>query len=247
MSHFQGIPMYDDAALLSLARETPLPGDATENRASTAEPITPHRPNVSSSRVGLPTPRNPLPVPRRLKRRAPLADIEIFADPNGASRPAKKSATARKDGRTPLGERKDFGNTCPRTPTVTPQFTPSIEDWNRFAHWFTPPPTPRPSPQPRIVRPARVTEPACMILYSFLEIPNWKATTEEIKTAFKKVAVKYHPDKVEEHQKADAHDNMLCINASRDVLLDKAARSKYHKDGKLPRVFAQVFPDFHRV
>lgn len=87
-----------------------------------------------------------------------------------------------------------------------------------------------------------------MILYSFLEIHDWKVNNEEIKTAYKKVAVRYHPDKVDEQTKGDAHDNMLCINAARDVLLDKTARAKYDKDGKLPRVFSHVFPDlFPRV
>ncbi|KAL1610659.1 hypothetical protein SLS60_002329 [Paraconiothyrium brasiliense] len=182
------------------------------------------------------------------RRRAPLADIEIFADPDDGPPSPKRSATARKDGRTPLGERKDFGNACPRTPTVSPQITPSIEDWNSFANMYTPPRTPRTIPA-LTVPPVRVTEePVCMILYSFLEMQNWKATNNEIKTAYKKVAVRYHPDKVEEHTKKDAHDNMLCINAARDVLLNRAARAKYHRDGKLPRVFTHVFPElFPRV
>ncbi|OAG00036.1 uncharacterized protein CC84DRAFT_1168922 [Paraphaeosphaeria sporulosa] len=77
---------------------------------------------------------------------------------------------------------------------------------------------------------------------------DWKASDEEIKTAYKKVAVRYHPDKVDEQTKGDAHDNMLCINAAHDVLLDKTARAKYHKDGNLPTVFSHVFPDlFPRV
>ncbi|KAF2438186.1 hypothetical protein P171DRAFT_449400 [Karstenula rhodostoma CBS 690.94] len=244
MSSCNAIPMYDDVALLSLARETPLPEDGT----TTTTPVSEHEPSTPSTaaspRSGIPMAPGILPIPRRRKRRAALADIEVLADPDTASPPPKKSA--RKDGRIPLGERKDHGNTCPRKSEPTPTFIPSVEDWNRFAHYFTPPPTPPTTPPkaatPRTPRTPRATGPACMILYSFLELHDWKATDEQIKSAYKKVAVRYHPDKVDEQAKADAHDNMLCINASRDVLLDKAARAKYHKDGKLPTVFSHVFP-----
>ncbi|KAF9729592.1 hypothetical protein PMIN01_12456 [Paraphaeosphaeria minitans] len=243
MSSCNTIPMYDGAAFLSLACETPLPDNDTGTPASSGE----HNVQTSSTAgppsSGLPLPPRILPMPRRRKRRAPLADIEVLVDPDTAAPPPKKSATARKDGRTPLGERKDFGNICPRTSDPLPTFIPSIEDWNRFAHYFTPPPTPRPSPKAHIARTTHATGPACMILYSFLEMHDWKASEEAIKTAYKKVAVRYHPDKVDEQTKGDAHDNMLCINAARDVLLDKTARAKYHKDGKLPTVFSHVFPE----
>jgi hypothetical protein len=245
MSSSKAVPMYDDVLFLSLGRETPLPEDETETTTLAGEHSVPDSVTATSPRTGLPMPPQILPISRRRKRRAALADIEIFVDPDTAAPPPKKSATARKDGRTPLGERKDFGNACPRTPDSSFSFTPSVEDWNRFAHHFTPPPTPRPSPKARTARAARPNGPACMILYSFLEMHDWKASTDMIKTAYKKVAVRYHPDKVEEHTKADAHDNMLCINAARDVLLDKAARAKYHKDGKLPTVFSHVFPDLY--
>jgi hypothetical protein len=251
MSSSNSVSMYDDVSFLSLACETPLPEDETETETLAGEHTASDSFTATSLRTGLPTPPQALPMPRRRKRRAALADIEILVDPDTAAPPPKKSATARKDGRTPLGERKDFGNACPRTPGSSPSFTPSVADWNRFAQYFTPPPTPRPSPKPRTARTAHATGatgPACMILYSFLEMHDWNASNEQIKTAYKKVAVRYHPDKVNEQTKADAHDNMLCINAARDVLLDKAARAKYHRDGKLPTVFSHVFPElFPRV
>ncbi|KAJ4299018.1 hypothetical protein N0V90_004262 [Kalmusia sp. IMI 367209] len=236
------VPMNDEA-YLAMARETPLPEDGAPS-TNPAEPATSSSSSngrYNSELSALPLPPTSFPASRRLKRRAPPAEIQILEDPNTASGPpTKKPATARKDGRTPLGERKDFGNACPRTPATPDSTTPSVEGWNRYRHHFTPrtPRTPQPRSQaPRVIR--LTTEPADKRLYSFLELHDWRVTTKEIRAAYKNVAKKYHPDKVSTAQQQDAHYMMVLINAARDVLLDKEARTKYHRDGVLPHVFAE--------
>lgn len=248
------IPMYDDDVVpIPLAREAPPPSDGHGSTIPEEEPTTSNNPapEIRSTRPRLLELPAPTLVRRRPKRPAVFVDTDAPTTRRTAARPVKKSPLARKDGRIPLSERKDFGNgnprTVPQTPPQSPQtpatpFTPSVDDSNRFAYLLTPPPTPQPSPRPRVVRLVPMKPPVCMRLYSFLEMHDWRATAEEIKSAYKKVAVQYHPDKVGAESKDVAHDMMLCINAARDVLLDKAAREKYHKDGKLPTVFSHLFP-----
>lgn len=243
----------DDQAYLNLACQVPLPEeDICESSAAAPFNGSPAVNSLNSNleHVSLSSPPVSSPASRRPKRRAPPAEISIFQDSATTTvRPPKRSATGRKDGRLPLGERKDFGNTCPRTPTTPVSFVPSVEEWNRHRHHFIPPTPPR-TPRERPNRQARnvptrvkvVTkpgEPKDQRLYHFLELHDWRASTEEIKSAYRSVAKQYHPDKVSPAQKEDAHSMMVLINAARDVLLNKAARMKYHRDGQLPHVFVE--------
>ncbi|KAF2641191.1 DnaJ-domain-containing protein [Massarina eburnea CBS 473.64] len=110
----------------------------------------------------------------------------------------------------------------------------------------TPPTTPGPEAprvrarQPRTTRTrvisAAVDRPKNMELYRLLGIKDAKASSLDIKAAYKKVAFKYHPDKVVDNMREVAHKRMAKINAAKDVLMDAVARKKYDKDGKLPWV-----------
>lgn len=59
--------------------------------------------------------------------------------------------------------------------------------------------------------------------YAILEIGN-NATSEEIKSAFKKQALKWHPDR---NPGVDTTPNMQVINEAKLILLDMEARLKY--------------------
>lgn len=73
-----------------------------------------------------------------------------------------------------------------------------------------------------------------MVLYNLLELSDWRACSEEIRAAYRRVAMKFHPDKVVGEEMEAATLKMQQINAAKEVLLDAAARKKYHKTGKLP-------------
>lgn len=59
--------------------------------------------------------------------------------------------------------------------------------------------------------------------YALLEIPP-TATSEEIKSAFKKQALKWHPDR---NPGVDTNPQMQLINEAKLILLDEEARTKY--------------------
>ena len=65
--------------------------------------------------------------------------------------------------------------------------------------------------------------------YSILGVSR-NATADEIKKAFRKLAVKYHPDK--NQGKKDAEEKFKQINEAYEVLSDEAKRKKYDKYGE---------------
>ena len=66
--------------------------------------------------------------------------------------------------------------------------------------------------------------------YAVLGIER-RATVEEIKKAYKKMALKHHPDKNKDNP--TAADNFLCIKDAYETLKDPNARRKY--DSKFRR------------
>ncbi|KAJ4346219.1 hypothetical protein N0V95_005585 [Ascochyta clinopodiicola] len=107
-------------------------------------------------------------------------------------------------------------------------------------------PTPPPSPFSPPLHPTRALRarrtpsmnvlppPKDKTLYTALNLNNWKATEAQIKNAYRKVAVEYHPDKVAEEERDTATQMMQNVNAAKEVLLDAKRRKAYHLSGKLP-------------
>jgi len=58
------------------------------------------------------------------------------------------------------------------------------------------------------------------------------ASESEIKKAFYKLAQKWHPDKVDASQKAEAEEKFKEINEAYEVLSDKNKRETYDRYGK---------------
>jgi curved DNA-binding protein CbpA len=59
-----------------------------------------------------------------------------------------------------------------------------------------------------------------------------KATSKDIKAAYRKLALKYHPDKVEEKDKEIAEDMFVKVSGAYSVLSDEKKRKIYDNYGK---------------
>ncbi|KAF2250120.1 DnaJ-domain-containing protein [Trematosphaeria pertusa] len=257
---------YDaDEAVLKLACATPLPEDTPVHTTPSACPPEAVHTSSHEDSSGQPSasspparPEQPTPQPPRRARRTRPPSLDIFVDADPAHRPPQpKKPFGRKDGRIPLGVRKDSGNASPspspRDPTTPFRFRADDPFWQATENYYSPPPSPftrspGPSPTfgvplpgnahlPRSNRP-RVSHsrlgPKSMVLYNLLELSDWRACSEEIRAAYRRVAMKFHPDKVVGEEMEAATLKMQQINAAKEVLLDAAARKKYHKTGKLP-------------
>jgi curved DNA-binding protein CbpA len=73
-----------------------------------------------------------------------------------------------------------------------------------------------------------------MVLYNLLELHDWNAGTEQIQAAYRKAAMKYHPDRVDADRRQEANAQMQRVNAAKEVLLDARRRRAYNRSGKLP-------------
>ncbi|KAF9697773.1 hypothetical protein EKO04_004315 [Ascochyta lentis] len=131
------------------------------------------------------------------------------------------------------------------TPPPTPggaSHIPSGPSTTPGGPWTAPPPPPAfppihptRAPRPRRTPSANVLPPPKdKTLYAALNLNNWKATEAQIKNAYRKVAVEYHPDKVAEEERETATRMMQNVNAAKEVLLDAKRRKAYHLSGKLP-------------
>lgn len=243
---------YDDDHILRVACATPLPTSASSppvKRCPAKESTTISNDEESYLPGSQSAPSSPpkfLPKPpKRLQRKRP-PPFNVFID-GAASRPSsKKTPNPRKDGRMPLGMKQDSGNSTPspspRDYSTPLSFNQADPLWMGFENFAppTPPATPAlpplpPPPSPRRLRPRRhESAPRTMVLYDLLELSDRTASSKAIKAAYKRVALKNHPDKASPEETEAAHARMLKINAARDVLLDVRSRKKYDKDGKLP-------------
>src|SRR3972149_7122800 len=78
--------------------------------------------------------------------------------------------------------------------------------------------------------------------YETLGVPR-NATPEEVKKAFRRLAMKYHPDRNKSH---DAHDRFKAINEAYEVLSDPERRAMYDRFGHAgaEQAFARGFEGF---
>jgi hypothetical protein len=84
---------------------------------------------------------------------------------------------------------------------------------------------------PDTPRPALVPKASMMELYAILGVPR-TATTDELKKAYRKLSLQYHPDRAQDN-KEQATVMMAKINQAYDVLKDETCREKYDKTGEL--------------
>lgn len=198
------------------------------------------------------------------KKRSRKPEFDIFVDADAVNAlPSPYPKKLKSNARTPLSVRTDLANVIslpsPRQPDRPFPFSCSdplwanIENYDPRPYYVTPPTTPSSlpstpfssplSPRNRSTRTTRsrrvysansLPPPKDYTLYKVLELDSWEATEEQIKIAYKKVAVEYHPDKVSAEQRENATQIMQNVNAAREVLLNEKRRRAYHLNGKLP-------------
>ncbi|CAO2658279.1 Nn.00g060020.m01.CDS01 [Neocucurbitaria sp. VM-36] len=240
-------------------------GSATRDSIATNRPYTRSQAqHTSQSTTHLPLFHSQAPVITSQRKGSQKPDFNIFVDTNIANQtecPTRKES--KPDFRLPLASRSDSANSTP-SPSPRALDTPfplSSADpcWTNFENYnaqpfITPPPTPigvspTHSPQPpkirrtsRIPRPrravvaAKLATPKSVILYNILGLKDWKASTKCIEAAWRKKALKHHPDRVVEEKRDSATLKMQQLNAAKDLLSDTGRRHQYHRDGKLPWV-----------
>lgn len=198
------------------------------------------------------------------KKRSRKPEFDIFVDADAANvLPSPYSKKLKSNARAPLSIRTDFANDVPLPPPRQPDrpfpfscadpLWANVENYDPRPYYVTPPTTPSslpstpfssplspPNRSARAARPRRVHStnplppPKDYTLYKILELDSWEATDDQIKNAYRKAAVEYHPDKVNEDQRANATQIMQNVNAARDILLNEKRRRAYHLNGKLP-------------
>lgn len=204
-----------------------------------------------------PQAQDPLP-----KKRGRKPEFTVFIDPVTVSDRQEPVSRKKTNSRIPLAVKSSSANSTPSPPprpsdTPFPRSTgdPWWEDAENYdpRPFIMPPSTPaglistqspspaaRPHVTPRTTRPRRAKRPfllptpRSMMLYNLLKLENWNASTNEIKMAWRRVALGSHPDKVAEEHREAATLKMQELNAARDLLSDRKRRHRYHLDGKLP-------------
>ncbi|KAF2799186.1 DnaJ-domain-containing protein [Melanomma pulvis-pyrius CBS 109.77] len=187
---------------------------------------------------------HPSPQPTGTPRPSP--------QPSGIPRPSPQPAGTPRPSPPPTGTSRPSP-----PPTGTPRPSPQSTGTPRPSPQSTgtPRPSQRPSgiphpstsgarpqrPRPRVSRntaaattPTPRLAPVCMVLYNLLELQDYKASDHEIKAAYRRMAIKFHPDKASQEYKELANESMARINAAKEVLLDSALRASYDRTGKLP-------------
>lgn len=78
--------------------------------------------------------------------------------------------------------------------------------------------------------------------YQILNISE-NATVEEIKIAYRKLAILYHPDK---NKNIDANQKFVKIKNSYDVLLDPIKRKKFDKELEIQRLQSKIYNELNK-
>jgi len=68
--------------------------------------------------------------------------------------------------------------------------------------------------------------------YQVLGLSRNKATSKDIKSAYRKLALKYHPDKVDEDKKEEAEQIFIKVSEAYAILSDEEKKAIYDKYGK---------------
>ncbi|KAF2123532.1 DnaJ-domain-containing protein [Dothidotthia symphoricarpi CBS 119687] len=196
----------------------------------------------SQARVGHQTTTNK-PSLRKRDRNSKTAEFNVYVDPqteNGLPTPPLKKP--KRISRSPLSVRTGSPNISPAPSPLGPDtpfpYSPADpfwcdkENYDRRTYYLTPPSTPV-ARRPSTVS-ADTPAPKNMTLYSLLGLNDSKASDKKIRMAYKKMAMKYHPDRADQEERCAATLRMQRVNAARDVLLDQKRRKAYHQNGQLP-------------
>lgn len=73
-----------------------------------------------------------------------------------------------------------------------------------------------------------------MVLYHLLELEDWNVGTAQINLAYRRAALRFHPDRVPVDERQEATAQMQRVNEAKEVLLDPRRRRAYHRNGRLP-------------
>ncbi|KAF1347350.1 DnaJ-domain-containing protein [Lizonia empirigonia] len=233
---------------LSLACNTPLPSSSVAGRRAekscATKPYT--RAQAKFEQQAELLPNASLQSSRSGKKRGRKSEFHIFTDADTthvAHLPCPKKL--KPHARVPLSIRTDLANDTPlptpRQPDRPFPFSRSDPLWANVENYDPwPPPFSSPRPSTRAGWRRRVSSanllppPKDKTLYLALHLDDWKVTEDQIKNAYRKVAIEYHPDKVAEEERKTATQMMQNVNAAKEVLLDNKRRRAYHVDGKLP-------------
>ncbi|KAF2825195.1 hypothetical protein CC86DRAFT_467706 [Ophiobolus disseminans] len=221
--------------------------------ARSIRPVRPVRPAISQPHV---------PPPRKTQKKRKHT-FEIFKDAIHEDETAAtvREGPAPKHyikSRLPLKVRTDVANSAPATPFVlpdTPRPSPTEEDKENHDPAPAAPPvpyvstvTPMPPASPPPALPAAaiidpniwptevipLPEPRNMVLYVLLGLTDWTVTSGEIFVAWRRTALRYHPDRHAEEDHLVATLEMQKLNAAKEVLTDMSRRRHYHRTGVLP-------------
>ncbi|EOA88310.1 hypothetical protein ACJQWK_01833 [Exserohilum turcicum] len=84
--------------------------------------------------------------------------------------------------------------------------------------------------------PSNLLPPVNMLVYNMLGLNSWRVSSDAIASAYRRRAATLHPDKAAPWERELANLTMQQLNAAKELLMDRRARGKYHRDGVVPWV-----------
>ncbi|RMD40764.1 hypothetical protein DV735_g4356, partial [Chaetothyriales sp. CBS 134920] len=113
-----------------------------------------------------------------------------------------------------------------KTKTSRPKPEPTSRPTPEPTSRPTPEPTSRPKPEPTSLQ----DDPPSIEPYTVLGIER-NATADEVKSAYRKAALKSHPDKAAPEEKEQAHKNFQSVALAYAILSDERRRKRYDATG----------------